>query len=459
MKVTKIVLALSAVFTAQAAFATDITTTPNAVTTDNIMYVVGATAQTPGFGAALKSLCNSTSSSKTFITLTDGSATPVAVGWKCDTASAATFPKLTGVTGPWIVLKSESSSGDATKTMRQATSTTHINPTSCTLGTAAAGLQTGTCTIDPTTHTAYLGLADVSQKIFAAKGQLASLTSASNTYNEYSTGAGQGFGIVVSPLLYTALQADQGLSGSQIPSIGKSQYASLISQAAGAWATLLPNTPTAHPLIQARRSLSSGTQASSELFFLDNPCKTGTTLGGSLSALVGSSAGVDYDALGNHYTVIQEAAASNVLAAVASTTDYAFGVVSLENAQPSAANTWKYVAIDGVFPWNPTGTAATDTYQKTNVVNGKYSFAYETYLTMATRSNIGSAAVINNIVDFKNALVGGGTVTTPYMGVGSDLSTSYGLYGDPLSAAADLGVDTNHYSRSGNECSTAQEQF
>ena len=160
MKVTKIVLALSVAFSAQAAFAvTDITALPNAVSTENIMYVAGATAQTPGFGAALKSLClsntNSTST-KVFVTLTDGASTPVAVGWKCDVSPLATFPKLTGVAGPWIVLKSESSSGDATKTMRQASTTTHINPASCTLGTAASNLQSGTCTINGTLHEDYI---------------------------------------------------------------------------------------------------------------------------------------------------------------------------------------------------------------------------------------------------------------------------------------------------------------
>ena len=268
---------------------------------------------------------------------------------------------------------------------------------------------------------------------------------AGNTYvADVTVGAGQGFGVVVSPALYTLLQADQATSG--VPSISKAQYASLMTQTGGFWNTLLPNG-TAHaalPLTLDRRSLTSGTQASAELFFLENPCATGP-VSGSVGATVGTSAGQSF-VDGSDTLIVKQAASSDaVLADAASTSAYVIGVVSLENAQP--ASSWKFVAIDGVHP----GTANAPEFQKTNLVNGRYAFAYETVLFKSTKSTLG-AAVLNNINDFSNAFIAD-------LGVGSNLATSNGLFGDPLAPAADFGADTSHYSRSGNECATPLSQF
>jgi hypothetical protein len=436
--------------------ADNIKTTPVLVPDENVMYVTGATAQTKSLEISLKALCFSTSSSKTFITLTDGSATPAAVGYKCAAPAAATYPKMTGVTGPWIVLKNEGSSGDAQKGVRSATDFAQLALTNCTLGTAASNLNSGTC-VGTETKPAYLGLSDVSEAVTRAKSQLQALASG-YTYGVKATGSGQGFGVAVSPLLYTALKTDQGLNAKTgmdaIPSVSKSQMATLYSSNETPWNALLPNTPQTEALTLARRSTTSGTHAAAEIYFLGNPCTAGNApLGGSINAFESNqSTGAGRTA----YTQTLNSATSNVLASVGSTSIYSIGVVSLENLQP--ASSWKYVKVNGAFPWNPAGTANSDTNQRTNILNGTYDFAFETYLFWSTRGTL-TASLRNNIVDFKNALVGDDGLINGFMPVGANLLNSPGLFGDPLAAGADLGDETNHYSRGGNECAVATRKW
>jgi len=448
MQVKKLLLALATIIAAPAAFAVDISTSPVAVPADNIIYVAGATAQSPGVGIALGKLCASASVAGTFVTLTDGAAVPVGKGWKCQVGAATTFTNLPGVTCPWIVLKNEGGSLNVITPLRNGSTQNQLDVTNCTVtGTA------GSCANPLVAKPVYMGFADVSQKIFGAKNQLVAQT-AGNTYvADIPVGAGQGFGIVVSPALYTLLQADQGV-GTGIPSISKSQYASLTTQTAGFWSTLLPNG-TAHaalPLTLARRSASSGTQASSEIFFLNNPCSAGASpVGGSLTPTLGSAAGTSFVDVADTLIVKQEGSSDAVLADASTATGYVIGVVSLENpaVDPTTgtAKPWKYVAIDGVFP----GTANAPEFQKKNIVNGKYAFAFETFMFKTTKSTL-SAALLNNVTNFTNGIVAN-------LGVGANLATSNGLFGDPLAVSADFLADTNHYSRGGNECAPSVFQF
>jgi hypothetical protein len=429
MQVKKLVLALAVAIAAPSAFAADLST---GVTTDNIMYVTGATAQTKGIAIALGKLCGT----NPLIALTDGAAVPVGKGWKCNAAAGATFAALPGVTGPWVVLKNEGGSLNAITPLRNGSTQNQLDITNCTVtGT------TGTCTNALVAKPEYFGFADVSSKVFNAKGQLVAQT-AGNTYtSDISVGAGQGFGVVVSPALYTLLATDQGVA---TPSISKAQYASLMTQTAGTWGTLLPNG-TAHPasatVTLARRSLSSGTQAAAEVYFLSNPCAAGAApIGGSANAVPGTSAGQNFGEI-----IVKQEASSDAVLAEMTATPYAIGVVSLENIQPTSS--WKYVAIDGVSA----GAANAPEWQRKNILNGSYDFAFETFLFKTTKSTL-SAAILNNVNDFSNAIIAD-------MGVGANLATSNGLFGDPLANAADLGAETNHYSRGGNECGIYANQF
>lgn len=428
MQINKIALSLALVFGSTSAFADDLST---GVPTDNIIYVVGATAQTGGIALSVARLCGS----NTLITLTDGASPAVGKGWKCNASAAATHPSLPGVTGPFVILKNEGGSLNAITPMRNGSTQTQLDITNCTVvGTNA------TCSNNLVAKPGHIGFSDVSQKIFAAKSQLVAQT-AGNTYvADISLGQQQGFGVVVSPDLYTLLQTDQGTAG--IPSISKSQMASLMTQTTGYWDILLPNgtARNAGPLTLQRRSVTSGTQAAAELYFLGNPCAKGS-VGGSATATLGSSGGTGYES--NAFVVKQASSSDAVLLGVSS--GYAIGVVSLENAQPSSL--WKYVAIDGVHP----GTAGSPEFQKKNILNGKYQFAYESVMFKNTKSTLG-ASLLGNINDFVNGFVAD-------LSVGQNLSTSNGLVGDPNAAAADFLANTSKYSQLGNECAPFTKQF
>ena len=100
---------------------------------------------------------------------------------------------------------------------------------------------------------------------------------------------GQVFGVVVSTPLYRALQTAQGVSASAIsadttfdpaiaPNITSAQYVSIAAQGGAYqtdWSPILGSVGTGHKVILARRVDTSGTQASSNAFFLKNPCASG----------------------------------------------------------------------------------------------------------------------------------------------------------------------------------------
>jgi hypothetical protein len=440
MQVKKLLLALATVIAAPAAFAVDLSTTPIAVPVDNQLYITGATAQTPGVAIGLGKLC--ISGGGTLQTLSDGLAVPVLKGWKCDAGAAATYTALPGITGPWIVLKNEGGSLAGINPLRTGSNTNQLALNNCTLVSGNTYSCVGT--VAKPTH---IGLSDVSQKIFAARGALLAPV-AGNTYTpDLSVGAGQGFGVVVSPALYALMQADQGV-GTGKPSISRSAYASVVSSTSGLWDILLPNgTARANlPLTVARRGLTSGTQAASDLYFLRTPCNAGTALGGALGAVPGTAAGQAFGALPNQFIFKQEASSDAVLADAASTTAYVIGVVSLENSQ--AGKPWNYLAIDGITPGNP---GAPD-FQRANTIAGKYDFAYESFLFQNTRASLGTPNLLGNINDLRVALQNN-------FGVGANLNTSNGIFADPNAATSDFGPETARYSRGGNECQTPQFVF
>jgi hypothetical protein len=442
MQVKKIVLALAtaaAASVAPAAFAVDLTT---GVSVDNQLFITGATAQTPGIARSMARLC--TSGAGTLITLTDLAAVPVLKGWKCDNTATATYADLPGVAGPWIVLKNEGGSLGGINPLRTGSNTNQLNPNNCTLVTATK--YTCGATQSKPTH---IGFSDVSEKIFKAKNLLSAVVAGNPYTTDIPTGAGQGFGVVVSPALYTLLQADQGVGAGQ-PSISKAQYASLMSQTTNLWDVLLPNG-TAHnstPLTISRRGTTSGTQASAELYFLGNPCLAGAApIGGSLTPVLGSSgAGTSFGSGANQFIFKQAASSDAVLADASNATGYVIGVVSLENPQPASA--WKYVAVNGVSP----GGAGAPDWQRANTLAGKYDFAYESFMFQNTKASIGSATLLGNINDLKLALQND-------LGTGANLATDNGIYADPNAATSDFGPETARYSRGGNECQTSQFVF
>jgi len=462
MKNTKLTLAVAALLASSSAFAVvtyplanqNLKTTPLTVPTENIMYVTGATAQTKGIGISAAKICATGSgTTPTFISLTDGAATPATVAWKCQADANATFTGMPGVTGPWIVEKNEGGSSDAWK-VRTGGTVAQLTLADCTLSNAT----TGTCTATATQQE-HLGFSDVSSKIFAAKkiSPFNAAVTANQTYvTDISLGASQGFGVIVSDNLYKLMQTDQGV-GAGRPSISRAQYASIITQSSGVMSTLLPNATsyTRGTVYIARRSGGSGTTNAGEVYFLNNPCSSGTSaVSGQLVSIAGNADGngsyqfsdegntIKYKQEGSSTAVITEATNAVTVVSPPSAT-YAIGVVSLENAEPANSTTWHYLSIDGVSP--VAGTAL----QKSNMLNGSYDFFFETYLvknTTSTGTYALSSALRDNINDFASAMV-------KDYGNGANLTTSYGLFSDPNAAVdTNFAGDSGHFSRSGNEC-------
>jgi len=432
MKYKELILALMIVSAPTIASAADLAI---GVRPENIMYFSGSDSMSRVLTIGLARLCG-----KPYITLTDGKAVPVAKGIKCNSAAGTTYLDLPNVVGSWIVLKNESDSLQGINPLRTGSTVQQLDISNCTVTGA-----TGTCSNALVNKPVYLGFSDVSQQIFAARNALSKQVTGKTYIADIPTGAGVGYGIVVSAALYKLLQIDQGV-GAGIPSLSKSQYASLITQTQELWNVLLPNgTPhAAQSLTITRRSSSSNLNAVTDIYFLNNPCHTGL-IGGALNPSPATAAGASYGVLPNQFILKQLPSTDAMLAEVSSPTAYVIGVISL--TQPQPANSWKFVAIDGIFP----GTPNTPEFQRTNMVNGRYDFFYENYIHKNTSVSI-SPAVLNIINNFSDAII-------RYLGVGSNLDTSNGVFGDPLAPANDFGVETSHYSRGGKECATPISQW
>lgn len=173
---------------------------------------------------------------------------------------------------------------------------------------------------------------------------------------------GQAFGVAVSVPLYRKLQQVQGITDTSgatfdpafAPSLTKAEVASILSDSGtvkslASWAPILgdANVTGTEQVRVERRVDTSGTQASSNAYFLGSPC-TGT------SGLVPASASADA------YVVNLNSGSGNVKANITSASNssnadaqYAIGVLSMENdwRVESAANAgYRYIKLDGVHP-------------------------------------------------------------------------------------------------------------
>jgi hypothetical protein len=184
---------------------------------------------------------------------------------------------------------------------------------------------------------------------------------------------GQVFGVVVSKPLYRAMQVSQGIAANtdvldpaydpaNAPNISKQQYTSIISQGGGYqkdWTKLIGATGTGHRVILARRVDTSGSQASSNAFFLANPCASGVlanlnpvALSTTSTAVLPATNGIEVflgSSTGNVKTRITTASNST------GTDNFAIGVVSAENdwrleSATGGADGYRFIKIDGVHP-------------------------------------------------------------------------------------------------------------
>jgi len=207
------------------------------------------------------------------------------------------------------------------------------------------------------------------------------------------------------------------------PTMSRSEYASLISvKGAQDLGFLFGGTGPASAnasakLVVDRRYGGSGTQASSNIYFLNNPCggrgliSTGkepaldgmgvnidkadkgvnNSYGGGLIPRSGTKVTLDPSAAvtgtqyGNVYVVEWTSSSSTALKSqygVGSTTDFHIGVAS---ANSDDGSTWKYLKLDGVDPiGTATGAKATAPFTD-NLRNGLYPFGM-VYYTVVTQA-------------------------------------------------------------------------
>ena len=247
------------------------------------------------------------------------------------------------------------------------------------------------------------GFSDVEAKLFDQSIGGGSVTAFGTESEAY---VGQVFGVIVSTNLYRALQAAQGVTAAQIaadttfdpalaPNITKTQYASIISQQFGSpyqtdWSALLGATGAGKKVVLHRRVATSGTQASSNAFFLSNPCATGAS-----ANLNPATAG---DTVAGSFEVFEGSGTGNVKTGITSAHaagNFAIGVVSAENdwrIDSAAQNQYRFVKIDGVHP------EAGDVSNARNVaVNGLYPFHMELKTFVANTASPFAAALIPQI--------------------------------------------------------------
>jgi len=177
----------------------------------------------------------------------------------------------------------------------------------------------------------------------------------------------QGFAVAVNNNFYNALQDAQvsaGLldtsctSGTRVmseacqPNITRAQYASLASVegSIGSAAGFIAGSTT--PLTLARRDQLSGTQATSNIFFLSNSCNVldaaskVNTRGGALTPLTDGNIGSAPSKAG--LIIHMNVQTGNVEDDLKSSTGYAIGTIALSKAVSQSA--YKFVKLDGVSP-------------------------------------------------------------------------------------------------------------
>ena len=290
------------------------------------------------------------------------------------------------------------------------------------------------------------GLADVEPAIFT--DQLGNLDAGDlkvGALNIVNANIGQVFGVAVSDALYQAMQTAQKTSGylpstcvagdftpgKCQPSIDKQQYASVAANSGNYhtdWSFLVGAAGTGKNVNLCRRVSTSGTQASSNVYFLENPCARTTGIGGQLAPSGALNSSLTYIVTEGSGTGDVKTCLNNANAA----TNFAAGIISAENTV-AASDHWHFVKLDWISPnayQVVLGSAAdiadgvadgwaVDGKQRQTAIDGKYNFAFETTINWISDAGVKD--------DFFNNLAA--SLTNP-LDAATDLT---GLFISPLS--------------------------
>ncbi|OYW63774.1 MAG: hypothetical protein B7Z32_11915 [Hydrogenophilales bacterium 12-64-13] len=389
MKLTRIALAVAAVAATPVFAATGSLTALYGVPASNLVYVSGASALSGSLAAVVGTVCDGGSANVKVLTI--GGSTSDGRVAVCTTKS----PAGGQFAQPFAVVKrdTDGSFAGVGPVIAQTALTKWADVNSCDNVALSCALDSSTAIVP------HAGLTDVDSKVWIglrntnALSQPVPTATGNTTFN--GGFAGQGFGVMASEELYKAMQTvqinDGRLPGSCTvgdltpgqcqPSIAKEEYAAIADDSGFNYVTSLlsgannPLTGDMNPVNLCRRVETSGTQASSNVYFLANPCaNTSPTLGfknprkadfaGGTAVAFDSSNGDkvtgNYDDLGGIFGVFEGSGTGDARNCVIRRNGgknpndvadalgtYAIGWISLENA-PAAG--WKLLKLDGVSP-------------------------------------------------------------------------------------------------------------
>lgn len=349
------------------------------------VYLAGASATAANYRSALTSLCSGTTT--IFTNTSDSNKFAV----KCSV-------NFTGIPGVDAV-SFNVSGGSFT-----AVTTSVGNATDVFVDVAAANPNTALTAARKSEG----GFLDIDAAAFpAAELTNAGLSAAPATQ---AASFSQVFGVAVSPELYTALQAAQGLTGCGVdsltqacqPSITKAQYTSIVSDSFNtAKQDINATLGVGHAgdlLTVCRRVSTSGSQAASNQFFLNFFVGGDGAAGGGLIPADAANYASANSGL-TSYDVQEGAGTANARTCL-SNTGFAVGVLSLENypdlttrsGGQRADRKWRYVKINGVAAYD--GNETTVGKSTASAKAGKYEFWFTSQKFGATANG---TAVVNAI--------------------------------------------------------------
>jgi hypothetical protein len=447
MQVKHIALAIAAAAAGQAFAATTAPVNVANIPAANFIYYTGASAPTNIVYNALNMLCDT--GTMTVYTKADISANVVpgdsaiggSLGYTCKIKAGAG----TTVDGQNIAFLFQNSGGSINSVygMNSATKKKFISLTS---GCVSSGQVTNDANgyaimekcSETVSRTSHGGFSDVERQLWRDAFLAVPVTDfVVDDVQVTPVPAGQPFGIAVSRPLYKAMQQAQGIYGvggcdennqteACQPSITKRQYAAIInndpfSVTKTDWSWLVGSAGLGMNVNVCRRPPTSGTQASSNAFFMNTPCGAFADRNGELGAarFTDSAAPTfvvhEMSGTGDVKECLSGADLSNPadgiigkgenfdlgLSPNANTTpaDWSIGVVSAENnpKTASATETWRFVKLDGVAVYDGAGNTA-------STKAGNYDFAFELVLhthPTITSSVAGSVfqAIATNMAD------------------------------------------------------------
>lgn len=221
-----------------------------------------------------------------------------------------------------------------------------------------------------------------------------------------AVGIGQVFGVVVSRPLYRAMQVAQSIAANtdlldpnfdpaNAPSITKAQYTSIISVGGTYqtdWSPIVGAAGVGKKMIVARRVQTSGTQASSNAFFLHNPCSTAVAANLNPEVATSTATLEVFEGSGTGNVKTRITTATN--AASSTNQEYAIGVISAENdwraeSSTGGQNGYRFVKVEGIHP-----EAGDTANARLTTTNAAYPFHIEAHSFVANTAPVGFGSLI-----------------------------------------------------------------